>query len=181
MALSGEQTHNVQLDIRYARSGGAAIAYQVVGTGPTDLVFVPEFMSNLVYGWEIRHWREFYEKISSFSTSAAPACPTTAAASPRSRRAWKMCAPSWTPSARARRLCWLRRRAAGWRAYSRRRIQSERKRSPSSTAVSELRRRTADRTGEGPALGPSPSFDPKGATARRLGEADGCACSSDST
>ncbi len=67
MALSGEQTHNVQLDIRYARSGGAAIAYQVVGNGPTDLVFVPEFMSNLVYGWEIRHWREFYEKLASFS------------------------------------------------------------------------------------------------------------------
>jgi pimeloyl-ACP methyl ester carboxylesterase len=67
MALSGEQTHNVQLDIRYARSGGAAIAYQVVGNGPTDLVFVPEFMSNLVYGWEVRHWREFYEKLASFS------------------------------------------------------------------------------------------------------------------
>jgi class 3 adenylate cyclase/pimeloyl-ACP methyl ester carboxylesterase len=57
----------VQLDIRYARSGGAAIGYQVVGNGPTDLVFVPDFMSNLVYGWEIRHWREFYEKLASFS------------------------------------------------------------------------------------------------------------------
>ena len=31
MALEGEQTHTVQLDIRYARSGGASIAYQVVG------------------------------------------------------------------------------------------------------------------------------------------------------
>jgi len=57
----------VELAIRYARSGGAAIAYQVVGTGPTDLVFVPEFMSNLVYGWESPRWRDFYERLASFS------------------------------------------------------------------------------------------------------------------
>jgi class 3 adenylate cyclase/pimeloyl-ACP methyl ester carboxylesterase len=57
----------VQLDIHYARSGGAAIAYQVVGSGPTDLVFVPEFMSNLVYGWETPRWRQFYERLASFS------------------------------------------------------------------------------------------------------------------
>jgi class 3 adenylate cyclase/pimeloyl-ACP methyl ester carboxylesterase len=57
----------VQLDIRYARSGGAAIAYQVVGSGSTDLVFVPDFMSNLVYGWEWPRWREFYEQLASFS------------------------------------------------------------------------------------------------------------------
>jgi class 3 adenylate cyclase/pimeloyl-ACP methyl ester carboxylesterase len=67
MALAGEQTHTVQLDIRYARSGGAAIAYQVVGNGPTDLVFVPEYMSNLVYGWESPRWRDFYERLASFS------------------------------------------------------------------------------------------------------------------
>ena len=28
----------MELDIRYARSSGAAIAHQVVGSGPTDLV-----------------------------------------------------------------------------------------------------------------------------------------------
>ena len=57
----------MELDIRYARSGGAAIAHQVVGSGPTDLVFVPEFMSNLVYGWETPRWRQFYERLASFS------------------------------------------------------------------------------------------------------------------
>ena len=57
----------MELDIRYARSGGAAIAHQVVGSGPTDLVFVPEFMSNLVYGWETPRWRQFYERLGSFS------------------------------------------------------------------------------------------------------------------
>ena len=39
-------------DVRYARSGGAAIAYQVVGDGEIDLVYVPDFVSNLVYCWE---------------------------------------------------------------------------------------------------------------------------------
>ena len=37
-------------EFRYARSGGVAIAYQVVGDGDTDLVYVPDYMSNLVYG-----------------------------------------------------------------------------------------------------------------------------------
>jgi class 3 adenylate cyclase len=47
-------------EIRYARSSGVAIAYQVIGTGDTDLVYVPDFMSNLVYGWEYPRWRDFY-------------------------------------------------------------------------------------------------------------------------
>lgn len=51
----------MQPDVAYARSGGVAIAYQVVGDGERDLVYVPDFVSNLVYGWESRHWREFYE------------------------------------------------------------------------------------------------------------------------
>ncbi|HEY7604699.1 MAG TPA: adenylate/guanylate cyclase domain-containing protein [Gaiellaceae bacterium] len=50
-------------DIRYARNGDVAIAYQVVGEGKRDLVFVPGFVSNLVYGWESPYWREFYERL----------------------------------------------------------------------------------------------------------------------
>ena len=37
-------------DVSYARSGDVAIAYQVVGDGPTDLVFVP-FLANLHTIW----------------------------------------------------------------------------------------------------------------------------------
>src|SRR5919198_6252675 len=50
-------------DVRYARSGDAAIAYQVVGDGADDLVFVPDFVSNLVYAWDSRYWRNFYEQL----------------------------------------------------------------------------------------------------------------------
>jgi pimeloyl-ACP methyl ester carboxylesterase len=53
----------VGLDIRYARSGGVAIAYQVVGDGEIDLVYVPDYVSNLVYGWEIPRLRRFYERL----------------------------------------------------------------------------------------------------------------------
>jgi class 3 adenylate cyclase len=53
------------LDVRYAKSGGAAIAYQVVGDGPTDLVYVPDFVSNLVYWWESARWRGFFERLAS--------------------------------------------------------------------------------------------------------------------
>jgi pimeloyl-ACP methyl ester carboxylesterase len=34
-------------DTLYAKSGHVRIAYQVVGDGPFDLVFVPGFISNL--------------------------------------------------------------------------------------------------------------------------------------
>jgi class 3 adenylate cyclase len=51
------------IDIRYARSGGIAIAYQVVGEGDTDLVYVPDYVSNLVYGWEWPRWRVFCERL----------------------------------------------------------------------------------------------------------------------
>ena len=53
----------VEEGIRYVRNGGVAIAYQVVGEGEVDLVYVPDFMSNLVYGWESPHWRLFYERL----------------------------------------------------------------------------------------------------------------------
>src|SRR5262245_3255740 len=53
----------VGLDIRYARSGGVAIASQIVGDGDTDLVYVPDYMSNLVYDWNSPYWREFYERL----------------------------------------------------------------------------------------------------------------------
>jgi class 3 adenylate cyclase/pimeloyl-ACP methyl ester carboxylesterase len=52
-----------ELDIQYARSGGVAIAYLVIGNGDRDLVFVPDFMANLVYNWTWRYYRNFYERL----------------------------------------------------------------------------------------------------------------------
>jgi pimeloyl-ACP methyl ester carboxylesterase len=41
----------VRPDVAYARSGDVAIAYQVVGAGPRDLVMVFGYVSNLEYAW----------------------------------------------------------------------------------------------------------------------------------
>jgi class 3 adenylate cyclase len=53
----------VALDIRYARSGGLGIAYQVLGEAEFDLVLVPDFVSNLVYYWQWPPLRAFYERL----------------------------------------------------------------------------------------------------------------------
>jgi class 3 adenylate cyclase len=53
-------------DVRYARSGDVSVAYQVVGEGPVDLLFVP-FMVNLVWAWEQPIFVDFCRQASSFS------------------------------------------------------------------------------------------------------------------
>jgi len=39
-------------EVRYARNGDVAIAYQVVGDGPIDLMYLPPHYSNLDWQWE---------------------------------------------------------------------------------------------------------------------------------
>jgi pimeloyl-ACP methyl ester carboxylesterase len=68
-------------DIRYATSGDVRIAYQVTGSGPFDLVFMPGFVSNLDLWWENPIWVRFFSRLAAFrasfcSTSGAPASPT---------------------------------------------------------------------------------------------------------
>jgi class 3 adenylate cyclase len=43
------------------------IAYQVVGDGPFDLVYVPGWVTNLEYGWENRLVERYYNRLASFS------------------------------------------------------------------------------------------------------------------
>jgi pimeloyl-ACP methyl ester carboxylesterase len=54
-------------EIAYARSGGLRIAYQVVGEGPRDLVFMPGFVSHLDLAWEEPHLARFLRELASFS------------------------------------------------------------------------------------------------------------------
>jgi class 3 adenylate cyclase len=53
-------------DVRYTRSGDVAIAYQVLGEGPVDLVFVP-FFGNIRWYWEQPLFTRFLERLASFS------------------------------------------------------------------------------------------------------------------
>jgi pimeloyl-ACP methyl ester carboxylesterase/plasmid stabilization system protein ParE len=52
---------------RYATSGDASIAYQVVGEGPIDLVLVLGFATHLELQWESPPFARFFERIGSFS------------------------------------------------------------------------------------------------------------------
>lgn len=52
---------------RYARSGGVNIAYQVVGSGPSDLVYVPGWLSNVELMWENPLLARFMHRLASFS------------------------------------------------------------------------------------------------------------------
>ena len=52
---------------RYARSGDVNIAYQVVGTGPFDLLWVPGWVSNLEMSWEVPEYARFLTRLASFS------------------------------------------------------------------------------------------------------------------
>jgi pimeloyl-ACP methyl ester carboxylesterase/class 3 adenylate cyclase len=54
-------------ETHYARSGDVNIAYQVVGEGPIDLVFVPGFVSHLDLQWADPRIARFLDKLASFS------------------------------------------------------------------------------------------------------------------
>jgi pimeloyl-ACP methyl ester carboxylesterase len=54
-------------EIRYVRSGDVNIAYQIIGEGPIDLVFVPGFISNLEAAWWHPSMAAFYRRLARFS------------------------------------------------------------------------------------------------------------------
>jgi pimeloyl-ACP methyl ester carboxylesterase/DNA-binding winged helix-turn-helix (wHTH) protein len=58
--LSVPETH-------YARSGDVNIAYQVVGSGPRDLVFIMGWVSHLDYFWAEPSFARFLHRLSTFS------------------------------------------------------------------------------------------------------------------
>jgi hypothetical protein len=43
-------------ETRYAKSGDIHIAYQVTGSGPSDLIMVPGFVSHVELMWEDPRW-----------------------------------------------------------------------------------------------------------------------------
>jgi class 3 adenylate cyclase len=54
-------------ETRYARSGDTSIAYQTLGEGPFDLVFVPGMFSNVEYEWEDPAHAAFNRRLAAFS------------------------------------------------------------------------------------------------------------------
>jgi class 3 adenylate cyclase/pimeloyl-ACP methyl ester carboxylesterase len=54
-------------DVHYAKSGDVHIAYQVVGEGPLDLIYAPEFWNSIEAMWEEPGFAKFLARLASFS------------------------------------------------------------------------------------------------------------------
>lgn len=52
---------------RYTQSDGVNIAYQAVGEGPADIVYVPGWVSHVELGWEMPELAHGFERLSSFA------------------------------------------------------------------------------------------------------------------
>jgi len=65
---------------RYARSGDLSIAYQVVGSGPLDIVFVHGFVSHLDMAWETPTLGPIFQRLASVGlvlTAESASCAGT--------------------------------------------------------------------------------------------------------
>lgn len=56
----------VEIETHYALSGDVHIAYQVSGSGPFDLVFVPGFVTHMELQWKMPGFGGFLERLGSF-------------------------------------------------------------------------------------------------------------------
>jgi class 3 adenylate cyclase len=55
------------LDIRYAWNGDSSLAYQALGDGPNDLVYLQGFLSNVLLNWEHAAFGRFLRQLSGFA------------------------------------------------------------------------------------------------------------------
>ncbi|MBA3322316.1 MAG: winged helix-turn-helix domain-containing protein, partial [Pyrinomonadaceae bacterium] len=71
--ITGKVTQNLERiltqppETRYAKSGDVNIAYQIVGSGPLDLVFVMGWVSHLEHFWTEPRFARFLARLASFS------------------------------------------------------------------------------------------------------------------
>ena len=56
-----------QIETRYVQNGDVNIAYQVIGEGDLDIVFVMGWVSHLEYFWKEPHFAAFLNRLASFS------------------------------------------------------------------------------------------------------------------
>ena len=82
-------------EVAYARSGDVRIAYQVVGSGPLDLVLVHGWVCTFQPGWEHPKLASYYRRLASLGAADpvrqarhGPVRPGRPSACPISRRGW---------------------------------------------------------------------------------------------
>jgi hypothetical protein len=94
-------------ETKYAKSGDMHIAYQVVGSGPIDLVFIPGWLTHVELQWEEPTQARFFRRLASFArlilidngaSVSRTVCPRTSCRSSKSgSTTFARCS---TPSAR---------------------------------------------------------------------------------
>jgi pimeloyl-ACP methyl ester carboxylesterase len=57
----------VRPETHYVRAGEVHLAYQIVGEGPLDLVYVPEFWNSIEAQWDEPSFERFLRRLASFS------------------------------------------------------------------------------------------------------------------
>jgi hypothetical protein len=78
-------------DVSYARSGALSIAYQVVGNGSRDLVWVRAGLDDMLMSWERPEFHECMDELNSAHESRERLRSSTTACSPR------CCSPTSSP------------------------------------------------------------------------------------
>jgi len=53
--------------IRYARSGGVNVAYQIAGEGPADVLMIPGWVTHLALDWHEPRWVGWFERMTAFA------------------------------------------------------------------------------------------------------------------
>jgi pimeloyl-ACP methyl ester carboxylesterase len=61
------EAHGVTPETRYAKSGDVHIAYQVIGDGAVDLVFIPGWLTHVELAWEDPFQAAFRRRLASYS------------------------------------------------------------------------------------------------------------------
>ena len=125
-------------DVSYARSGDVAIAYQVVGEGPIDLVFIRGTLADLLAGWDMPLFVDHVETLAESARvllfdKRGSGLSDPVARCPRWRREWTTSARSWMPSTPSARCSGRHRKAPGSRSCSQPRTRSARALSSSTT------------------------------------------------
>jgi pimeloyl-ACP methyl ester carboxylesterase len=63
----GPRQEGAASPVAYARSGNTNIAYQVVGSGPFDIVMSPGWITHLDLGWDVPPLARFYRRLGTFA------------------------------------------------------------------------------------------------------------------
>jgi pimeloyl-ACP methyl ester carboxylesterase/DNA-binding CsgD family transcriptional regulator len=65
--MEGEELMVLRPETRYANNGGVHLAYQIVGSGPVDLIYVPGFINNLELQWDHLGYAQLLSRLAAFS------------------------------------------------------------------------------------------------------------------